>query len=412
MTRRRSRRVRRFVNLLRAKDLADSRYFEPLSALYDLGLPPRAATTSAQFELDELGPVAGREVLHLQCHIGTDTLSWARHGCAGRRPRLLAGVARRRRDCCAVDCWHRRGVRVRRRVDAVDALDGRHLRRGVHGDRRARLVARPGILGGGRARPAPSRRCARPGRDPSCGPRCREGRPHGDGRHARHGVPGVARTDGTYAAPDAEVPHTTDERVDDQRRAVGVLGARTQDRAAPSSRSTTCRGHARVGRCAPTSRWTSGASARTRSVVGHEPTSRRTSELGSSCRSRPPPMLDAESSAQLARRSWARACRRRPCSCETDDCRRPTTSCRRPRRRCSTTRRRSSPTASTRRSATRRATTSASNAGARVLDGAGSQGRSRSRRLSRSRTRPRPGPRGRRTSRPRRRRRPCRWCRR
>lgn len=31
-------------------------------------------------ELDALGSVAGKSLLHLQCHIGTDTLSWARQG--------------------------------------------------------------------------------------------------------------------------------------------------------------------------------------------------------------------------------------------------------------------------------------------------------------------------------------------
>lgn len=31
-------------------------------------------------ELDEIGDVAGKTLLHLQCHIGTDTLSWARRG--------------------------------------------------------------------------------------------------------------------------------------------------------------------------------------------------------------------------------------------------------------------------------------------------------------------------------------------
>ncbi|MEU7054800.1 class I SAM-dependent methyltransferase [Streptomyces sp. NPDC046197] len=34
------------------------------------------------FELAEVGDVTGRTLLHLQCHIGTDTLSWARHGAA------------------------------------------------------------------------------------------------------------------------------------------------------------------------------------------------------------------------------------------------------------------------------------------------------------------------------------------
>jgi SAM-dependent methyltransferase len=32
------------------------------------------------FETDEVGQVRGKQLLHLQCHIGTDTLSWARRG--------------------------------------------------------------------------------------------------------------------------------------------------------------------------------------------------------------------------------------------------------------------------------------------------------------------------------------------
>ncbi|CAM5524641.1 Class I SAM-dependent methyltransferase OS=Streptomyces alboniger OX=132473 GN=CP975_18755 PE=4 SV=1 [Streptomyces alboniger] len=34
------------------------------------------------FELAEVGDVRGKSLLHLQCHIGLDTLSWARHGAA------------------------------------------------------------------------------------------------------------------------------------------------------------------------------------------------------------------------------------------------------------------------------------------------------------------------------------------
>lgn len=33
-----------------------------------------------EIELREIGEVAGKTMLHLQCHIGTDTLSWARQG--------------------------------------------------------------------------------------------------------------------------------------------------------------------------------------------------------------------------------------------------------------------------------------------------------------------------------------------
>jgi len=32
------------------------------------------------FEIDEVGDVSGKDLLHLQCHFGIDTLSWARRG--------------------------------------------------------------------------------------------------------------------------------------------------------------------------------------------------------------------------------------------------------------------------------------------------------------------------------------------
>jgi SAM-dependent methyltransferase len=34
----------------------------------------------SDYELEEIGPVDGRSLLHLQCHFGLDTLSWARLG--------------------------------------------------------------------------------------------------------------------------------------------------------------------------------------------------------------------------------------------------------------------------------------------------------------------------------------------
>ncbi len=55
----------------------------------------------APFELEEVGSVAGRRLVHLQCHFGLDTLSWARLGAdatgldfspaAVREARRLAG---------------------------------------------------------------------------------------------------------------------------------------------------------------------------------------------------------------------------------------------------------------------------------------------------------------------------------
>ncbi|RKN37513.1 class I SAM-dependent methyltransferase [Streptomyces hoynatensis] len=50
------------------------------SAFYDLPGFRAGASTLRPFERAELGEVAGRRLLHLQCHMGQDTLSWARLG--------------------------------------------------------------------------------------------------------------------------------------------------------------------------------------------------------------------------------------------------------------------------------------------------------------------------------------------
>jgi SAM-dependent methyltransferase len=50
------------------------------SAFYDLAGFRAGASSLRPFEAAEAGPVAGRRLVHLQCHIGLDTLSWARLG--------------------------------------------------------------------------------------------------------------------------------------------------------------------------------------------------------------------------------------------------------------------------------------------------------------------------------------------
>ncbi|MGZ4199529.1 MAG: class I SAM-dependent methyltransferase [Thermoleophilia bacterium] len=51
------------------------------SAFYDVEGFLAGASSLSALELDELGPeVAGKRLLHLQCHFGLDTLSWARLG--------------------------------------------------------------------------------------------------------------------------------------------------------------------------------------------------------------------------------------------------------------------------------------------------------------------------------------------
>jgi SAM-dependent methyltransferase len=50
------------------------------SEFYDLAGFRAGGSTLRAFEVDEIGEVAGRSLLHLQCHMGQDTLSWARLG--------------------------------------------------------------------------------------------------------------------------------------------------------------------------------------------------------------------------------------------------------------------------------------------------------------------------------------------
>jgi SAM-dependent methyltransferase len=67
----------------RAANLARWDESTPLHAasdFYDLAGFRAGRDDIRPFELVELGSVAGLDLVHLQCHLGTDTLSWARHG--------------------------------------------------------------------------------------------------------------------------------------------------------------------------------------------------------------------------------------------------------------------------------------------------------------------------------------------
>lgn len=50
------------------------------SAMYKTKEFLKGETTLNSIELDEIGDVQGKTLLHLQCHFGLDTLSWAREG--------------------------------------------------------------------------------------------------------------------------------------------------------------------------------------------------------------------------------------------------------------------------------------------------------------------------------------------
>ena len=50
------------------------------STFYDLEGFKQGGSRLRDYEIEEVGPVEGKELLHVQCHFGLDTLSWARLG--------------------------------------------------------------------------------------------------------------------------------------------------------------------------------------------------------------------------------------------------------------------------------------------------------------------------------------------
>jgi SAM-dependent methyltransferase len=50
------------------------------SEFYDVESIKKGKCTLKSIELEEMGDVSGKALLHLQCHFGLDTLSWARRG--------------------------------------------------------------------------------------------------------------------------------------------------------------------------------------------------------------------------------------------------------------------------------------------------------------------------------------------
>jgi SAM-dependent methyltransferase len=52
------------------------------SAFYDLASFKNGKSSLNKIELEELGDVTGKSLLHLQCHFGMDTMSWERAGAA------------------------------------------------------------------------------------------------------------------------------------------------------------------------------------------------------------------------------------------------------------------------------------------------------------------------------------------
>jgi SAM-dependent methyltransferase len=84
------------------------------------------ATRLRPFEIAELGDVAGRTLVHPQCHFGLDTLSWARRGAS------VTGIDFSEPAVAAAnEAARRTGLDARFLVgnvyDAVDVVDGRRF---------------------------------------------------------------------------------------------------------------------------------------------------------------------------------------------------------------------------------------------------------------------------------------------
>lgn len=89
------------------------------SEFYDLDGLRAGAERLAPFEYAELGSVAGKDLVHLQCHIGTDTVCLARAGARAVGVDFSSASVERARDIAA-DC----GVDVRYEYgNAYDAVD-------------------------------------------------------------------------------------------------------------------------------------------------------------------------------------------------------------------------------------------------------------------------------------------------
>ncbi|QLH21567.1 bifunctional 2-polyprenyl-6-hydroxyphenol methylase/3-demethylubiquinol 3-O-methyltransferase UbiG [Streptomyces sp. Rer75] len=96
------------------------------SRFYGVDEDPDPSRWFAPWEWDDLGELAGRDVLHLQCHLGTETIAFAQRGArtvgldfSAASVAAATGIAAR----AGVDVTY-----VRANVyDAVEALDGRRF---------------------------------------------------------------------------------------------------------------------------------------------------------------------------------------------------------------------------------------------------------------------------------------------
>jgi SAM-dependent methyltransferase len=96
------------------------------SEFYDLAGFRAGAGSLRPFEVAEAGEVTGRRLVHLQCHLGLDTLSWARKGALVTGLDFSAPAIEAARSLAA-DCGIDASFVVADVYDAVIALGGRRF---------------------------------------------------------------------------------------------------------------------------------------------------------------------------------------------------------------------------------------------------------------------------------------------
>jgi SAM-dependent methyltransferase len=94
------------------------------SEFYDLEGFKRGGIRLRPYEIEEVGPVDGKDLLHLQCHFGIDTLSWARLG-ARVTGADFSGAAIELASSIAVEIGHPEARFVQSDIyDLPNALEG------------------------------------------------------------------------------------------------------------------------------------------------------------------------------------------------------------------------------------------------------------------------------------------------
>ena len=155
----------RTANLASWDERAPAHARSPDYALARFAADPDFISDVVRFDRERLGDLRGLEGVHLQCHIGTDTVSLARLGArmTGLDFSAPALVEARRLAAAA-------GAEVTfveaELYDAPQALGRPALRPRLHRRRRARLAPGHPRLGRGRRRAAAPRRAPAPARGP------------------------------------------------------------------------------------------------------------------------------------------------------------------------------------------------------------------------------------------------------